>query len=216
MDTLSKAASPPGKYRARPISRMGDSPHAVSNQRKGSRFSARPLNQPRGFEPGTSSLRGGRFTHCATWTPSLTQWSMINKWLSTEIGGQRWQAASTLSNQLFYHSPDDSHSAQLDDVWILNAPSSMLPVYFLMAVRQPTCQVFDHWILDTCTPAGILSPHLPSVGPGLEARKLVDVECWRATLDNWKNSVYQSIQSGVDLDPIDNLVTLAGSMHKHF
>ena len=35
---------------------------------------------------------------------------------STEIGGQRWQAASTLSNQLSYHSPDGSHSAQLDDV----------------------------------------------------------------------------------------------------
>ena len=27
------------------------------------------LNQPRGFEPGTSSFRGGRFAHGATWTP---------------------------------------------------------------------------------------------------------------------------------------------------
>ena len=42
MDTLFKeeAASPPGKYCARPISGMGDSPRAVSNQRKGSRFPA--------------------------------------------------------------------------------------------------------------------------------------------------------------------------------
>ena len=64
-----EAARPAGKYCARPINRMGDSPRAVSNQRKGSRFPARPLNQPRGFEPGTSSFRGGRFAHCATWTP---------------------------------------------------------------------------------------------------------------------------------------------------
>ena len=48
---------------------MGSSPRAVSNQRKGSRFPARPLNQPRGSEPGTSSFRGGLFAHCATWTP---------------------------------------------------------------------------------------------------------------------------------------------------
>ena len=48
---------------------MGYSPHTVSNQRKGSRFPARPLNQPRGFEPGTSCFRGGRFDYCATWTP---------------------------------------------------------------------------------------------------------------------------------------------------
>ena len=48
---------------------MGSSPRAVSNQRKGSRFPARPLNQPRGLEPGTSSFRGGGFAHCATWTP---------------------------------------------------------------------------------------------------------------------------------------------------
>ena len=27
------------------------------------------LNQPRVFEPDTSSFRGGRFAHCATWTP---------------------------------------------------------------------------------------------------------------------------------------------------
>ena len=68
IDTLfnEEAASPPGKYCARPISRMGDSPRAVSNQRKESRFPARPLNQPRGLEPGTSSFRGGRFAHCAT------------------------------------------------------------------------------------------------------------------------------------------------------
>ena len=64
-----KAASPPGKSCARPINRMGYSPRAVSNQHKGSRFPARPLNQPRGFEPGTSSFRGGRLAHCATWTP---------------------------------------------------------------------------------------------------------------------------------------------------
>ena len=31
------------------------------------------LNQPRGFEPGTSSFRGGRFAHCATWTPWLDE-----------------------------------------------------------------------------------------------------------------------------------------------
>ena len=37
------------------------SPHAISNHRKGSRFPARPLNQPWGFEPGTSSFTGGRF-----------------------------------------------------------------------------------------------------------------------------------------------------------
>ena len=60
---------------------------------------------------------------------------------STEIGGKRLQAASTLSNQLSYHSPDGSHSAQLDDVWVLNAPSSMLHDDFHMAVRQPTSQV---------------------------------------------------------------------------
>ena len=56
MDTLlnEEAASPLEKYCARPINRMGHSPRAVSNQRKGSRFSARPLKQPRGFEPGTS------------------------------------------------------------------------------------------------------------------------------------------------------------------
>ena len=71
MDTLfnQEAASPQGKYCARPINRMGDSPRAVSNQRKGSRFPARPLNQPRWFVPGTSSFRGGRFAHCAKWTP---------------------------------------------------------------------------------------------------------------------------------------------------
>ena len=71
MDTLfnEKAASPPGKHCARPINRMGDSPHPVSNQRTGSQVPARPLNQPRMFEPGTSSFRGGRFAHCATWTP---------------------------------------------------------------------------------------------------------------------------------------------------
>ena len=40
---------------------MGGSPHAVSNQRNGSRFPARPWKQPRGVEPGTSSFRGGRF-----------------------------------------------------------------------------------------------------------------------------------------------------------
>ena len=73
MDTLfnEEATSPQGKYCAHPISRMGDSPRAVSNQRKGSRFPARPLNQPRGLEPETSGFRGGRFAHCATWT-SLT------------------------------------------------------------------------------------------------------------------------------------------------
>ena len=50
---------------------MGDSPRAVSNQRKGSRIPARLFNQPRGFESGISSLsfNGGRFAHCATWTP---------------------------------------------------------------------------------------------------------------------------------------------------
>ena len=73
MDTLfyEEAASPPEKYCARPINRMVDSPRAVSNQRKGSRFPARPLKQPRGFEPEpeTSSFRGGRFAHCPTWTP---------------------------------------------------------------------------------------------------------------------------------------------------
>ena len=41
------------------------------------------------------------------------------------------------------------------------------------------------------------------------------MERWRATLDDWKKSIFQSIPSGVDLDPIDNLVTLAESMHKH-
>ena len=41
------------------------------------------------------------------------------------------------------------------------------------------------------------------------------MERWRATLDDWKSSVFQSIPSGVDLDPIDNLVTLAESMHNH-
>ena len=74
MDTLKvfneEAASPPKKYCARPINRMGYSPRAVSNQRKGSRFPAQPLNQPQGFESGTSSFRGGRFAHCATWTPT--------------------------------------------------------------------------------------------------------------------------------------------------
>ena len=42
----------------------------------------------------------------------------LAEFYSTEIGGQRWQAASTLSNQLSFHSPDGSHigSAQLDDV----------------------------------------------------------------------------------------------------
>ena len=70
MDTLfnEETASPPGKYCARPINRMGDSPRAVSNLRKGSRFPAKPLNQPRGYEPWTSSFRGG-LCHC-TWTPS--------------------------------------------------------------------------------------------------------------------------------------------------
>ena len=71
MDTLlsEEAASPPGKHCALPISLMGDSTRADSNRRKGSRFASRPLNQPRGFEPGTSRFRGGRFAHCATWTP---------------------------------------------------------------------------------------------------------------------------------------------------
>ena len=71
MDTLfnDEAASPPGRHCALPINRMGDSSRAVSNQRKGSRFPARPLNQPQGLEPGISSFRGGRFAHCATWTP---------------------------------------------------------------------------------------------------------------------------------------------------
>ena len=64
-----EAASRPGKNCARPIIRMGYSPHTVSNQSKASRFPARPLNQPRGFESGTSSFRGGCFAHCATWAP---------------------------------------------------------------------------------------------------------------------------------------------------
>ena len=85
---------------------------------------------------------------------------------STEIGGQRWHAVSTLSNQLSYHSPEGSHSAQLDDVWILNAPLAMLHDDFHMAVHQPTSQIFDHWILDTRIPAGILPLHLPSVRLG--------------------------------------------------
>ena len=74
MNTLfnEEAASPPGKHCARPINRMGYSPRAVSNQRKGSQFPARPLNQRRGFDPGTSSFRGGRFAHCATWTPYVS------------------------------------------------------------------------------------------------------------------------------------------------
>ena len=58
---------------------MGDSPRAVSNQRKGPRFSAQPLNQPRGFEPRTSSFRGGRFAHCATWTPWLNRKACCGK-----------------------------------------------------------------------------------------------------------------------------------------
>ena len=71
MDTLfdEEAASPPGKHCARPLNQKGYSPRAVSNRRKGSRFPARPLKQPRGLEPGTSSFRGGRFAHCATWAP---------------------------------------------------------------------------------------------------------------------------------------------------
>ena len=80
----------------------------------------------------------------------------------------------------------------------------MLHDDFHMAVRQPTSQVFDHWILDARIPAGILPQHLPSVRLGREARKVVDMERWRVTLDNWKNSMFQSIPSGVDLDPIDN------------
>ena len=65
---LRRNGQSPGKYCVRPINRMGSSPRAVSNQRKGSRFPARPLSEPRVFEPGTSSFRGGRFAHCATWT----------------------------------------------------------------------------------------------------------------------------------------------------
>ena len=80
MDTLynEEAASPPGKYCARPINRIGSSPRAVSNQRKGSRVPAQPLNQPRGFEPGTSSFKGGRFAHCATWTPFGVSFTFVN------------------------------------------------------------------------------------------------------------------------------------------
>ena len=139
----------------------------------------------------------------------------LAEFYSMEIGGARWQAASTLSNQLSYHSPDGSHSAQLDDIWVLNGPSSMLHDDFHMAVRRPTSQVYDHWILDARIPAGLLPPHLPSARLGREARKVVDMERWRATLDEWKKSVFQSIPSGVDLDPIENLVTLAEGMHKH-
>ena len=108
----------------------------------------------------------------------------LAEFYSTEIGGQRWQAASTLSNQFSFHSSDGSHSAQLDDVWILNAPSEMLHDDFHMAVRQPTSQVFYHGILDTRVPSGILPPHLPSACLGREARKVVDMERWRATLDD--------------------------------
>ena len=54
---------------------MGSSPRAVSNQRKGSRFPARPLNRPRGFEPGTSSFRGGRFCPlCSVDAPSVSHY----------------------------------------------------------------------------------------------------------------------------------------------
>ena len=82
MDTLynEEAARPPGKYCARPLNRMGDSPRALSNQRKGSRFPARLFEPTRGYEPGTSSFRGGRFAHCATWTPSRwgeVQWCQL-------------------------------------------------------------------------------------------------------------------------------------------
>ena len=49
----------------------------------------------------------------------------------------------------------------------------------------------------------ILPLHLPSVRLGREARKVVDMERWRATLDGWKKSVFLSIPSGVDLDPIE-------------
>ena len=65
----------------------------------------------------------------------------LAEFYSTGIKGQRWQAVSTLSNQLSYHSPDGSHSAQLDDVWILNAPSLMLRDEFYIAVRQLTYHV---------------------------------------------------------------------------
>ena len=68
---------------------------------------------------------------------------------------------------------------------------------------QPTFHVFDHWILDARIPAFILPPHLPSVRLGREARKVGDMERWRATLDDWKKSVFQSIPSGVDSDPIE-------------
>ena len=100
----------------------------------------------------------------------------LAEFYSMEIGGERWQAASTLSNQLSYHSPDGSHSAQLDDVLVLNGPSLMLPDNFHMAARQPTSQVFDRWILDARIPAGLLPPHLPSARVGREARKVVDME----------------------------------------
>ena len=71
-----------------------------------------------------------------------------------------------------------------------------------MAVRQPTSQIFYHWILDTSIPAGILPPRLPSVRLGRAARSVVDMERWRVTLDDWKNSVFHSIPSAVDSDPL--------------
>ena len=64
MDTLFKeeTTSPPKKCYARPINRMGDSPHAVSNQRNGSRFPARSLNQPRVFKPLASEEEAFYYT----------------------------------------------------------------------------------------------------------------------------------------------------------
>ena len=50
----------------------------------------------------------------------------LAEFYSTKIRGQQWEAVITLSNQRSYHSPDGSHSAQLDNVWVLNSPSSMM------------------------------------------------------------------------------------------
>ena len=101
MDTLfnEEAASPPGKHCARPINRMGYSPRAVSNQRKGSQFPARPLNQPRGLEPGTSTSRF-RGRHLAHWCHVDALRPATRGHMITGSGCPLWQMASPYAERV--------------------------------------------------------------------------------------------------------------------
>ena len=88
MDTLfnEETASPQGNtVSARSIGWV-TAPAPFPTSERGHDSQRDRLNQPRGFEPGTSSFRGGRFAHCATWTHnSLSLAELLGAYLTRGI-----------------------------------------------------------------------------------------------------------------------------------